>query len=126
MSEGLLGNRIVTQVAIVTDDIETAAARWAELLGVDVPAARWTDPVDQAHTEYRGASTKGRSRLAFFDLGPRVRLELIEPDEHPSTWREFLDANGPGLHHVAFNVKGMDGVLATLDAHGMPLGQKGD
>ncbi len=126
MSQGLLQTHLVTQVAIVTDDIESAAARWAELLGVEVPTARWTDGREMAHTEYRGEPTEGRARLAFFDLGPQVRLELIEPDEHPSTWREFLDAHGPGLHHVAFQVRDMDQVLARLDAHEMPLVQKGD
>jgi catechol 2,3-dioxygenase-like lactoylglutathione lyase family enzyme len=126
MAEGFLGNRIMTQVAIVTDDIEAAAARWAELLGVEAPVARWTDARDLAHTEYRGAPTEARARLAFFDLGPQVRLELIEPDEQPSTWREFLDANGPGLHHIAFNIKGMGATLARLEAHEIPLVQKGD
>lgn len=126
MTEGLLPNRLITQVAIVTDNIETAAARWAELLGVPVPTPRWTDTRDVAHTVYRGQPTEGRSMLAFFDLGPQVRLELIQPDHHPSTWREFLDRNGPGLHHIAFNLKGMDEALAVLDAHHMPTVQRGD
>lgn len=126
MSTGLLPNNVVTQVAIVTDNIERTAARWAEVLGVEVPPIRWTDPREQAHTEYRGAPTEGRAKLAFFELGAQVRLELIEPDEEPSTWREFLETHGPGLHHIAFMVKGMDEVLARLEAHGMPLVQKGD
>ena len=126
MSESLLSNRIITQVAIVTDDIETTAARWAELLGVEVPPAHWTDPREEAHTVYRGQPTEGRSKLVFFDLGPQVSLELIEPDHEPSTWREFLDANGPGLHHIAFQVKGMDEVLARLEAHQMPTVQRAD
>ncbi len=126
MKEGFMGTRVVTQVAIVTDDIEAAAAHWAEALGVAVPTANWTDIREKAHTEYRGGPTEARARLAFFDLGGQVRLELIEPDEHPSTWREFLDAHGPGLHHIAFNVQGMGEVLACLEAHDIPLVQKGD
>ncbi|NLT74679.1 MAG: VOC family protein [Chloroflexi bacterium] len=126
MAEGLLPNTIMTQVAIVTDDIETLSARWAELLGVPVPEARWTDTRDLAHTTYRGAPTEGRSRLAFFQLGPQAQLELIEPDHEPSTWREFLDAHGTGLHHIAFGLKGMDQVLAVLEAHQMPAVQRGD
>lgn len=126
MTEGMLGTRIVTQVAIVTDDIEAMAARWAKLLGVETPPARWTDAREIARTTYRGEPTEARARLAFFDLGPQVRLELIEPDEHPSTWREFLDAHGPGLHHIAFNIQGMGEVLERLEAHQMPLVQKGE
>ncbi len=126
MAEGLLGTRVITQVAIVTDDIEAMAAHWAKLLGVETPPARWTDAHEIAQTEYRGEPTEARALLAFFDLGPQVRLELIEPDEHPSTWRAFLDANGPGLHHIAFNIQGMGEVLARLEAHEIPLVQKGE
>ena len=126
MAEGLLPNSIITQVAIVTDDIETLAARWAELLGVPVAEPRWTDTRELAHTTFRGQPTEGRSRLAFFHLGPQVQLELIEPDHEPSTWREFLDAHGTALHHIAFNLKGMDEALAVLEAHNMPTIQRGD
>jgi len=123
---GLLPNRVITQVAIVTDELDALAQRWAELLGVPVPEAHWTDTRDIAHTVYRGAPTEGRSRLAFFQLGPQVQLELIEPDGEPSTWREFLDEHGPGLHHIAFGLQGMDQTLAVLEAHGMPPIQRGD
>ncbi|MGI6367021.1 MAG: VOC family protein [Anaerolineae bacterium] len=126
MANGLLPNNIITQVAIVTDDIVALAARWAAVLGVPAPEPHWTDTRELAHTTYRGEPTEGRSLLAFFDLGPQVRLELIQPDEHPSTWREFLDRNGTALHHIAFNLKGMDEVLATLDGAGMPTVQRGD
>ncbi|OGD24120.1 MAG: hypothetical protein A2Y69_08870 [Candidatus Aminicenantes bacterium RBG_13_59_9] len=44
-----------------------------------------------------------------------ITLELIEPDRNPSTWREFLDAKGEGIHHVAFEIKGMDEKTALLE-----------
>jgi len=33
-----------------------------------------------------------------------LSLELIEPVGGPSTWREFLDTRGEGVHHIAFHV----------------------
>lgn len=31
-------------------------------------------------------------------------IELIEPDENPSTFREFLTKHGNGVHHLGFEV----------------------
>ncbi len=55
-----------------------------------------------------------------------LQLELIEPDEHPSTWREFLDEHGEGVHHIAFVVEGMKEKVAVLEKSQIPLIQKGE
>jgi 4-hydroxyphenylpyruvate dioxygenase-like putative hemolysin len=53
-------------------------------------------------------------------------IELIEPDSEPSTWREFLDTKGEGVHHIAFVVDGMKRRVEDLEAHGHPLQQRGE
>lgn len=126
MDHSLLGNRIVVQVAIVVRDIEAKAKAWAEVLGVPVPKASLTAPQEQTHMRYRGESSDARAKLAFFDLGEQVRLELIEPVGAPSTWQQFLDEKGEGIHHIAFRIKGMDEVIGQLEAHGMTAVQRGD
>lgn len=55
-----------------------------------------------------------------------LQLELIEPDEHPSTWREHLDKHGEGPHHIAFVVDGMKEIVASMEKNGMALVQKGE
>jgi methylmalonyl-CoA/ethylmalonyl-CoA epimerase len=125
MADNLLGSTTICQVGIIVRDIEKASQAWAEILGVETPRWSLTDTVDAAHTQYRGETSQARAKLAFFNLG-QVQLELIEPVDAPSTWQEFLDTKGEGLHHIAFVVKGMDAVLARLDAHNIPLVQKGD
>ena len=100
-------NHTITQVGIIVKDIEKTAKDYAAFFGVSVPDIIITDSVDKAHTRYRGNSTEARAKLAFFNMGS-LQLELIEPDAHPSTWREFLDTNGEGVHHIAFNLKGMN------------------
>lgn len=125
MAENVLGAEIVCQVGIIVEDIAKTSKAWADLLGVEVPPARLTDGQDVTHAVYRGAGTDARAKLAFFNLG-QVQLELIEPVGGPSTWREFLDEHGQGIHHIAFRIKGMDGVIGRLDARGIPLVQRGD
>ena len=120
-----LGTTTVTQVAIVVRDIEAKARAWAHILGLPMPAVIVTDPVEVAQTEYRGQPSSGRAKLAFFNLG-QVSLELIEPIGGPSTWQEHLDAHGESLHHIAFQIQGMQDKLAYLDANGIPLVQRGE
>lgn len=125
MEQQGLGTVTVTQVAIVVRDIEARARAWADVLGLPVPEIIVTDPVEVARTEYEGAPTPARARLAFFHLG-QVDLELIEPLGGPSTWQDQLDRHGEGLHHIAFQIQGMPERLAYLDAKGAPLVQRGE
>jgi methylmalonyl-CoA/ethylmalonyl-CoA epimerase len=125
VANSVLGSNLVCQVGIIVKDIEKTSKAWADVLGVSVPRWQITDTVDVAHTQYRGVTTVARAKLAFFDLG-QVQLELIEPVGSPSTWREFLEQNGQGIHHIAFQIKGMDEVVARLEARGIPFVQRGD
>ena len=39
-----------------------------------------------------GESSACSGYLAFFDVGPGLQLELIQPNEASSTWRNYLNA----------------------------------
>jgi methylmalonyl-CoA/ethylmalonyl-CoA epimerase len=125
VAENALGTNVVCQVAIIVRDIEKTLQAWAKLLGVEVPQWHITDTLDVSQMRYHGQPSEARAKLAFFKLG-QVSLELIEPVGAPSTWQEFLDQHGEGLHHIAFMVQGMDRVLARLETTQIPLVQRGD
>jgi len=122
---GLFGQGAIVQIGVVVKDIEKASAAYAGLLGVAVPEWSWTDAEDKAHTQFKGKPSPARAKLAFIEL-KNITLELIEPDSNPSTWREFLNTKGEGIHHIAFEIKGMDEKIVLLGKNGMPLIQKGD
>jgi methylmalonyl-CoA/ethylmalonyl-CoA epimerase len=121
----LFGRGTIVQIGVVVKDIEKASIAYADLLGVAVPKWSWTDTEDKAHTQFKGKPSSARAKLAFIEL-KNITLELIEPDRNPSTWREFLDTKGEGVHHIAFEIKGMDDKNGLLAKKGMPLLQKGD
>ena len=125
MQEEGMGTNVICQVGLVVRDIEKMAKVYADVFGMDVPNVMITDPAEVSHTKYRGESTPARAKLAFFQMG-NVSLELIEPVDGPSTWREFLDEHGEGVHHIAFQIKGMDRVLAYLEGKGISAVQRGD
>ena len=95
------------------------------LLDTPIPETIVSGTREEAETEYLGAPSDARCKLAFFEMG-NTTVELIEPDENPSCWRDFLDRNGPGCHHIAFKVGGMKKKIAAFEKGGHPLLQKGE
>lgn len=123
--KGFLGTNVVTQVGIIVRDIEKTAKDFAEFFGIDVPEWAWTDGIEKAKTRFRGADTVARAKLAFMKFG-QLDIELIEPNGEPSTWREYLDQHGEGIHHLAFVIEGMKERVENLESAGHPAVQRGE
>jgi methylmalonyl-CoA/ethylmalonyl-CoA epimerase len=60
-----------------------------------------------------------RFRWAYYDLGDGSRLELIEPVSDDSFLTDFLDREGPGLHHVTLEVGDIHAIMETLKENGL-------
>jgi len=125
MSKPALGTTTITQVGIIVGDIEAKARAWSQILGLPMPEIVITDTVDIAQSEYQGQRSTARANLAFFHMG-QVDVELIEPIGEPSTWKDQLDRHGDSLHHIAFQIQGMQEKVAYLDSRGVPLVQRGE
>jgi methylmalonyl-CoA/ethylmalonyl-CoA epimerase len=54
-----------------------------------------------------------------------LQIELIQPLGGKSTWQDFLDKYGEGIHHIAFQVKNIDGIEKKFELQGMPTIQNG-
>ena len=126
MEKNMLGTNIVTQIGILVNDIEKSSRDYADFLGVDKPGWILTDEYEKTQAEYLGKPSNARAKLAFFKVGATLSIELIEPDATPSTWRDDLNKNGEGVHHIALVVKGMKEKIEICGRNGMPLLQKGE
>jgi hypothetical protein len=100
MKKGILTTNVVTQVGIVVHDIEKTAQVYADFLGMPKPNIQTTDAIDKSQAKYKGSPTTARAKLAFFKVGPSLELELIQPDNEPSTWRDDLNRKGEGVHQA--------------------------
>ncbi|MDR0909876.1 MAG: VOC family protein [Spirochaetaceae bacterium] len=126
MDKPILGNNIVVQIGILCHDIEQTKKDWAEFLGVEVPPTGMTGEAKDAKTEYLGKPSAARTKQAFFSVGPNVDIELLEPDKDMnSTWRQDLEKQGEGFHHIAFNVKSMKDGIEASEKMGYKLLQRG-
>lgn len=125
MDQSILGTNVITQIGLLVNDIEATSQVYADFFGVNNPGWFWSDRFAIEKTEFRGIPTEARAKLSFFDMGS-LQLELIEPDHHPSTWRESLDRNGEGFHHIAFIVEGMKEKISILQRNQIPILQHGE
>jgi len=95
----------IDHVAICVRDIDEAAAKWSQVLGVK-PTVR--EHVGSQNTE-----------AALLPIG-ETSLELISPKGNVGL-EKFLEKRGPGLHHIAVEVEGIEQALVLLKTLGVPL-----
>ncbi|MEM2913835.1 MAG: VOC family protein [Candidatus Bathyarchaeia archaeon] len=115
----------IVHIAIIVKNIEKARTVWADLLGVEKPPIVETESWESTHMMFKGAPSKGRAKLSFFNF-ENVVLEFIQPIGTESTWHDFLEKTGEGLHHIAFEVEDMDKMLDKFKKMGIEIEQKGD
>ena len=119
-----IGTDIVCQVGIIVNDIEATSQRLSDVLGLQKPPILETPGYEQVKTTYNGEPSEATAKLAFFNTG-QVQIELIEPDEKPSVWRDYLEAKGEGAQHIAFQVKDTKRATDYLAQHGITIAQQG-
>ena len=96
----------ISHIGIAVASIEQAAPFYRDVLGM----------------EFEGTEVvaEQKVKVAFFAVG-ESRIELLEPTADDSPVAKFLDKNGPGVHHVAYEVADLEQRLAALKAEGVRL-----
>jgi catechol 2,3-dioxygenase-like lactoylglutathione lyase family enzyme len=115
------------QIAWVTRDLDATEKALTSLMG----AKKWVRMPDVHFgpdtCTYRGRPADFVAHISLSYAGD-TQLELIEPVSGDSVYTEFLDASGPGLHHVcveAGDVETFDAMLSDADREGNPVISQG-
>ena len=96
----------ISHIGIAVTSIEAAAPFYRDVLGMQFEG---TEVVAEQ-----------KVKVAFFAVG-ESRIELLEPTAEDSPVAKFLAKNGPGVHHVAYEVADLEQRLAALKAEGVRL-----
>lgn len=122
----ILDDYSIVQLGLIVRDLETTKKQVAEFLGVEVPPTVGSGDYAVTKTEYEGQHAPDAAcQMAFFHFG-NLQVEFIQPNEAPSIWRDQLEQRGEGMHHIAFQVKGMKRCVMNLEGAGIPMVQKGE
>jgi len=94
----------IDHIAIAVNDVEEAAKKYKEALGVD-------------SVEFETIETEG-VKVAIIHL-ENGRIELMQPTNDTSPIKKFLDKKGPGLHHMALETNDIDGEVTRMEGCGI-------
>lgn len=77
---------------------------------------------DQLGMTFEGSEevSEQKVRVAFLKVGDS-RIELLEPTSSDSPVAKFLEKNGEGIHHLAYEVADIVAALAELKEKGLRL-----
>jgi methylmalonyl-CoA/ethylmalonyl-CoA epimerase len=59
-------------------------------------------------------------RVAFLQIG-ESKIELLEPTSGESPVAKFLEKNGQGVHHLAYEVEDIEAEIARLEGEGIKM-----
>lgn len=120
----MLASGPITQICWVTDELDATERLLTEQFGT----GRWTRVPDVTFgadvTTLRGVPVEFTAHISLGYAGD-LQLELIQPVSGPSVHAEFLEAHGPGLHHVCFDVEDLDAALVAAERAGLPVLMRG-
>jgi methylmalonyl-CoA/ethylmalonyl-CoA epimerase len=98
--------RKLDHIGIAVQSIERSLPFYRDLLGM---VFEGTEEV-----------TEQKVRVAFLAVG-ETRIELLEPTADDSPVAKFLEKNGEGIHHLAYQVEELAATLAELKAKSVRL-----
>jgi methylmalonyl-CoA/ethylmalonyl-CoA epimerase len=94
----------IAHLGIVVKDLDVALGLFTEAL-----------PLDLVHTEdYQGM------KIGFIPVGDSS-IELLQDVSGSSSIKKFLDNNGEGIHHIAFEVEDIEQAVTELKEKGIKL-----
>jgi methylmalonyl-CoA/ethylmalonyl-CoA epimerase len=96
----------ISHIGIAVASIEDAVPYYRDVLGMTFEG---TEVVAEQ-----------KVKVAFFAVG-ESRIELLEATSPDSPVAKFLEKNGPGVHHLAYEVDDLEQRLAQLKAEGVRM-----
>ncbi len=95
--------RKINHIGIAVHSLEEALPFYRDMLGM---AFQGTEEVAEQ-----------RVRVAMLGIG-ESKIELLEPTSPESPIARFLEKNGPGIHHLAYEVEDIEAAIARLEKEG--------
>lgn len=96
----------INHIAIIVPQLDEALTFWRDTLGLPL------DKTENVESQ--------QAVVAFLPTGD-CEVELVVPTSEASGAAKFLLKRGPGLHHIAFEVDDLEGILADLKQKGVRL-----
>lgn len=114
--------KTITQIGVVVPSLEAAMEGMKKVFGVE--PARFGRTPDK-NKFYHGQPGAFAAKMAFYDFA-NIEIELVEPQEGDSIWKEFLDSGKCGLHHLRFSIDSMEETVEDMRERGAEVVMEGE
>ncbi|MBZ5496252.1 MAG: VOC family protein [Acidobacteriia bacterium] len=94
--------REIVHACVVVRNVEKTARNLSDKFGIG-PWDVHVKSYPESQASFRGKSTDCTFKFAYARVGT-ITLELVEPISGMSSYQEFLEQHGEGLHHLGFPV----------------------
>ncbi len=105
----------MSHVAVVVKDVEKSAKVFSDIFGVAAPPPRVVKNIPFPPSYGPGKTMATKTTMLSAN---GVNLELIEPLDGPSPWRDHLNKYGESVHHLAFAVPEWMPAIRFLESRG--------
>lgn len=114
----------VDQICLVVKDLQKTIEQYWRSLGIGPwKIFLFEEPLLREMT-IRGKPKKYRMHVAICQL-ENIYIEVIQPIEGETIYKEFLEKNGEGLHHLGFIIDHLDKEMKQFEANGFRILQSG-
>ena len=114
-----IGTKAFMQICLVVKDAEKTMKNFMEVFGIEKGTLKVIPEPEAYRTIYRGKQIKTKTKYYVFKMG-EMTIELTEPDEVPSVWKEIFDDQGQGLCYLGVMVPDSAKAVKELEKAGNP------
>jgi methylmalonyl-CoA/ethylmalonyl-CoA epimerase len=119
--------RSVMQISVVVKDIQKTMEKYVDLWGVEPWEIHIFNPSTVKEFIVNGKSISDFEFLLAVSWIGNVQIELIQPVKGPNIYKDFLDQNGEGVHHLKEYVEDSEisKILKEYEEKGISMIQSG-
>lgn len=110
----------ITQIGIVVKNLQKAMENYWKTLGIGPWKIFTFKPPAFKEPMIRGEKVDYTMKIAVSQIGA-MQIELIEPLEGPSIYKEFISQRGEGLHHIQSRPRDLNETLESFKELGIEI-----
>lgn len=105
-----LDSHAIIQIGFVVKDIAKASAAFKSLFGIECHPPRDAFP----NVHYHGMPIQVKAKITGASLGNNLQVEIIQPGDSDSAWKDWLEAHGDGVAFLGVVVSDLEKAYETL------------
>jgi hypothetical protein len=114
-----IGTKKFMQICLVVKDAEKAMQNFMDVFGIEKGTLKQIPPPETSKTYYHGKEIHSKTKYYVFKMGD-LTIELTEPDDTDSVWKQVYQESGQGLCYLGVMVEDSAKAVDFLEKKGNP------